>query len=88
MKVAEVTDQEKYQVKALLYLNQVVGAFTIVDADQAHQFWNIFKRSTSKAGLSMAMMKAVICCSLTDYQPTCFIFILFCGIVCRDVTTL
>lgn len=55
-------DEEKAQSKALIYLQQVIQAVSFTDHDFCHTYWNIFKRSVSRAKLDLALMKATICC--------------------------
>ena len=58
----EVVDEEKSQNKALLFATQILKVAAVIDKDLCHSHWNIFKRSTAAAGLTLPLLKLTTCC--------------------------
>ena len=64
-KFAQVVDQDKTQNKGLLYYTQILNGICLIEADFCHSYWNVFKRSITKARLEMPLLKATLICGMS-----------------------
>ena len=63
----EVADEEGSQHKGLHYALQKLHILGVTEPESSHPKWNAFRKAIDHSGLSLSVMKLVVCCSLANY---------------------